>query len=206
MTPQMKAFSVFVTVSLLVVAVFVWVLLSTRHEQEIDMHTAYRLRRRFFFVLATVLVVAIVLTFPAMPYPKAGQRPDRVVYVVGEQFAFGISDQPITNNDQWEEAASSAPVEIPAGQLVEFRVTSFDVNHDFAVYSPAGQLLGQVQAMPGYVNRLRLRFPKPGTYSVFCLELCGMLHHRMRGTLEVVPARDAARTAQDTERAARTNP
>ena len=205
MTPQIKAFLVFLTVSLLVVAVFVWVLLSTRREQEIDMHSAYRLRRRFFLVLTAVLVVGIVLTFPAMPYPKAGQHPDRIVYVVGEQFAFGISNQPITNDDQWEVAASSGPVQIPAGQLVEFRVTSFDVNHDFAVYSPAGQLLGQVQAMPGYVNRLRLRFRAPGTYPVLCLELCGMGHHRMRGTLEVVPAHSANRTPDPAERAARRN-
>ena len=205
MTPQIKAFSVFLAVNLLVVAVFIWVLLSSRREQEIDMRNAYRLRRRFFFVLATVLVVAIVLTFPAMPYPKAGQRIDRVVYVVGEQFAFGISNQPITNDDQWEEAASSAPVQIPVGQLVEFRVTSFDVNHDFAVYSPTGELLGQVQAMPGYVNRLRLRFRAPGTYPVLCLELCGMGHHRMRGTLEVVPSHSANRTPDPAERAARRN-
>jgi cytochrome c oxidase subunit 2 len=206
MTPQIKAFSVFLAVNLLVVAVFLWVLLSSRREQEIDMRTAYRLRRRFFFVLATVLVVAIVLTFPAMPYPKAGQRIDRVVYVVGEQFAFGISNQPITNDDQWEEATSSAPVQIPVGQLVEFRVTSFDVNHDFAVYSPTGELLGQVQAMPGYVNRLRMRFEKPGTYPVLCLELCGMGHHRMRGTLDVVPAGQTGRATPASDRAARRNP
>jgi cytochrome c oxidase subunit 2 len=206
MTPQMKAFLVFLAVSSLVVAVFVWVLLSTRREQEIDLKSAYRLRRRFFFVLAAVLAIALVLTFPAMPYPKAKQHPDRVVYVVGEQFAFGISDQPITNDDQWEEATSSEPVQVPLGQLVEFRVTSFDVNHDFAVYSPRGQLLGQVQAMPGYVNRLRLRFRTPGTYPVLCLELCGMGHHRMRGTFEVVPARQAERTPSAPPQAGRRNP
>lgn len=192
MTPQMKAFWLFVAVNvLLVVPVFVWVLLSTRRDREIDIHTAYRLRRRFLFVLATVLVVAIALTFPAMPYPNADQHPDRVVYVVGEQFAWGISDQPIASNDAWASAASSEPVQIPAGQLVEFRVTSFDVNHDFGVYSPSGQLVAQVQAMPGYVNRLRLRFRTPGTYAVLCLELCGMDHHRMRGILEVVPRQQA---------------
>ena len=39
--------------------------------------------------------------------------------------------------------------------------------------------------MPGYVNRLRVRFDRPGTYPVMCLEYCGMSHHVMRGVIEV---------------------
>jgi cytochrome c oxidase subunit 2 len=43
----------------------------------------------------------------------------------------------------------------------------------------------QTQAMPGYMNRLRVTFDQPGTYTVLCLEFCGMAHHRMRGVVEV---------------------
>jgi cytochrome c oxidase subunit 2 len=43
----------------------------------------------------------------------------------------------------------------------------------------------QTQAMPGYVNRLRMVFAQPGTYTVLCLEFCGMSHHRMRAVVEV---------------------
>ncbi|TAM78605.1 MAG: hypothetical protein EPN47_21305 [Acidobacteria bacterium] len=111
------------------------------------------------------------------------------------QFSWGLSNQLIRNSDEWQEATYAPPLKIPAGSLVEFRVTSFDVNHSFAVYSSTGHLLGQVQAMPGYVNHLRMRFAKPGTYWVFCLELCGMGHHRMRDEFEVVPgAAEFART------------
>jgi cytochrome c oxidase subunit 2 len=39
--------------------------------------------------------------------------------------------------------------------------------------------------MPGYVNRLRVQFDRPGTYQVLCLEFCGMSHHAMRGLIEV---------------------
>jgi heme/copper-type cytochrome/quinol oxidase subunit 2 len=28
-------------------------------------------------------------------------------------------------------------------------------------------------------------FPEPGSYTVLCLEFCGMAHHRMRGVVEV---------------------
>jgi heme/copper-type cytochrome/quinol oxidase subunit 2 len=30
-----------------------------------------------------------------------------------------------------------------------------------------------------------VRFDDPGTYSVLCLEMCGMAHHRMRGIFYV---------------------
>ena len=184
---QIKAFDLFVAINILVVGVFLWVILSTRRPHEPNLKAANRLRTVFFVVLTGGLVVAFVLMFPRMPYPKGSQKPDQIVYAVGMQFSWGISSQPIKNKDQWQESTYAPPVKIPVGSLVEFRVTSFDVNHSFAVYSPSGHLLGQVQAMPGYVNRLRLRFTKPGTYWVFCLELCGMGHHRMRGEFEVVP-------------------
>ena len=45
--------------------------------------------------------------------------------------------------------------------------------------------MAQTQAMPGYMNRLRVTFDQPGTYTVLCLEFCGMSHHRMRGVVEV---------------------
>jgi hypothetical protein len=61
-----------------------------------------------------------------------------------------------------------------------------DVNHGFSLYDENGKLLGQTQAMPGYVNRLFVKFEKPGIYTAFCMELCGNSHHRMRGVVEVV--------------------
>jgi len=139
-----------------------------------------------------VLVIILVLTMPHMPYPGADQRPDRVVFVAAKQFAFGISDQPMINEAEWEAATYATPVEVPVGALIEFRVSSLDVNHGFGIYSPSGALIGQVQAMPGYVNRLRARFTEPGTYNVLCLELCGMTHHRMRGVFQVVRQQQAA--------------
>jgi cytochrome c oxidase subunit 2 len=76
-------------------------------------------------------------------------------------------------------------VTVPLGQTIEFRVTTLDVNHGFSLYSPDGRLVAQTQAMPGYMNRLRVRFDEPGTYTVLCLEFCGMSHHRMRGVVDV---------------------
>ncbi len=76
-------------------------------------------------------------------------------------------------------------ITVPPRTMVEFRVTTLDVNHGFSLYAPDGHLVAQTQAMPGYVNRLRVMFDQPGTYTVLCLEFCGMSHHRMRGGVEV---------------------
>jgi cytochrome c oxidase subunit 2 len=66
-------------------------------------------------------------------------------------------------------------------------VTSADVNHGFGLYDPDGELLGSVQAMPGYTNHLDLRLDKPGQYLVACLEFCGLGHHEMASQFEVTP-------------------
>jgi cytochrome c oxidase subunit II len=182
---QMHAFYVFLLVGGLLVLVFIYVAASTRHAREIDYHSAYGVRKRLFFLLLAVLAVSLGMTVGKMPYPTADQIPDKAVFVVGKQFSFGISETPITTDAQYQAATYAAPVQVQNGSLVEFRVTSFDVNDGFSVYAPNGHLIGQTQAMPGYVNRLRIRFDQPGEYTVLCLELCGMGHHRMRGVFEV---------------------
>jgi cytochrome c oxidase subunit 2 len=74
---------------------------------------------------------------------------------------------------------------IRTGDLVEFRVTGADVTHGFSIYDLGGTVQTQTQAMPQYVNRLRHRFPKSGTYHVLCFEFCGIGHPTMRAQLQV---------------------
>jgi cytochrome c oxidase subunit II len=59
------------------------------------------------------------------------------------------------------------------------------VNHGFGIYAPDGELLGSVQAIPGFHNRLDLTLDEPGSYFVGCLEFCGVGHHRMNRRLRV---------------------
>jgi cytochrome c oxidase subunit II len=181
----MHAFYLFLGLAGFLIAMFVYVAWSTRRARDIDYHSAYSLRKKLFFLVLAVLVVGLGMTLAKTPYPRTNDVPDQVVFVVGKQFSFGISSSPITNDDEYQAATYSTPVQLNTGSLVEFRVTSFDVNHGFSVYSPSNHLIAQVQAMPGYVNRLRVRFSEPGRYHVLCLELCGSGHHRMRGVFDV---------------------
>jgi cytochrome c oxidase subunit 2 len=109
-----------------------------------------------------------VVTLAGMPRNENGTGAE-VVTVTGGQWYWNLDRE-----------------QVPAGVPVEFRVTSVDVNHGIGLYDPELRLLGQTQAMPGYVNHLRHTFHQPGTYRLLCLEYCGLAHHGMVAELTVV--------------------
>lgn len=88
---------------------------------------------------------------------------------------------------QWYWQLSRKQVE--AGVPVEFRVTSADVNHGFAIYAPDDRIVIQTQAMPGFTNKMLHTFRQPGTYRILCLEYCGLDHHGMMTEIKVVAAK-----------------
>jgi cytochrome c oxidase subunit II len=182
---QRSALALFLAVTALIAGVFIAVARSTRHPQALDMHQAYGLRRVFFLITASVLLLAFAVTFNRTPYAAVRSRPDRIVYVAARQFDFFFSLEPIVNSDDLAHVATMQAVELPTGAEVEFRVTALDVNHNFALYGPERRLLAQTQAMPGYVNRLRVRLARPGRYEVLCLEYCGAGHHLMQSAFTV---------------------
>lgn len=187
MPPQLWTFYLYLCLTILIVAVFLWVALTSRRPREIDAGAAARLRLGFLVLLVVILTSALGLTLRKVPYDLwEGEIPGRTVFVAGKQFAFAVSESPITTEEEWEIRTMSEPVEVEAGELVELRVTSFDVNHSVGLFDPGGTLIGQLQSMPGYVNRLRTRFEQPGRHFIFCLELCGNGHSRMRAVLDVV--------------------
>jgi cytochrome c oxidase subunit 2 len=177
-------FAVFITATIVIGGVFTAVALSTRNSRHVDYTKANRLRLLFFASLGMILLIFTVLTLTELPYPVEARAPDRVVHAVGKQYAWSLTDGTGPTLESWERTFSPT-VTVPLGQTIEFRVTTLDVNHGFSLYSPDGRLVAQTQAMPGYMNRLRVRFDEPGTYTVLCLEFCGMSHHRMRGVVDV---------------------
>lgn len=136
-------------------------------------HTAHVLRRWLFGVLLVVFFGGSYATLHTFPIPPQHTPLDvrQVVDVVGQQWSWDLK-----------------PDKVQAGTPVEFRVTSSDVNHGFAIYAPDGRIATQTQAMPGYTNKLVHTFTEPGTYTVMCLEYCGIGHAPMTATLTVAPA------------------
>jgi mono/diheme cytochrome c family protein/plastocyanin len=80
---------------------------------------------------------------------------------------------------------SPANLTVGVGDLVQFRLTSGDVLHGFAI----GQMdVPAVDVDPGRTTELAVRFDRPGKYVFYCTNWCGLNHWRMRGTIEVAPA------------------
>jgi len=134
---------------------------------------AYAIRRWWF--LALVLLGVGVAYASLKPFPIADQHAQaesaQVVAAVGRQWSWQLSQN-----------------RIELGKPVQFDVTSVDVNHGFAIYGPNDRIVTQVQAMPGFTNRLLYTFTEPGKYRVMCLEYCGLAHHGMVTEFEVVAA------------------
>lgn len=169
--PQIAIAIVFFAIALLLAALFLVAALKSRKEVPIEsvQRAGYKLRRWWLSLLLVLLVVIVGATMFMLPFPSGAKSEDAVnVEVSAAQFLWNMSE------DKFEP-----------GQRVVFHVTSVDVNHGFGIYDPDGVLVGQVQAMPGYTNKLDMTFNREGTYQVACLEYCGIGHHIMFGKFTV---------------------
>ncbi|MDE0420953.1 MAG: cytochrome C oxidase subunit II [Gammaproteobacteria bacterium] len=125
----------------------------------------------FFWILIVAGVLIAVVTMLDLPYAATrGDTPDDAVTleIEGRQWYWEVGEAQLT-----------------AGDTVIFNVTSGDVNHGLGLYDPAMRMVGQTQAMPGYLNVLSLTLEQPGTYTVLCMEYCGLVHHAMVSEITV---------------------
>jgi cytochrome c oxidase subunit 2 len=126
--------------------------------------------RTWLLIVLAALVALLFATIFYRPYGAHAGHHAQVVRVTGVQFAWAVQ-----------------PGEVKAGLPVEFLATSQDVSHGFGVYDSGGVLQFQAQVVPDMTQRVVHTFHRPGTYEVLCLEFCGVDHHRMTTTFEVVP-------------------
>jgi cytochrome c oxidase subunit 2 len=160
---QLAILVAFFALSAFFAGVFLVVALRSRRELAFEEVRAsgYRLRKRWLVVLGAVLASALLASAFFLPYASGGADVTEA-RVVGGQFYWSLS-----------------PSEFRQGERVRFDVTGADVNHGFGIYDPSGHMIGSVQAMPGYHNKLTLTLEQAGRYTIACLEYCGLEHHRM---------------------------
>jgi cytochrome c oxidase subunit 2 len=157
----------------MIAALFLWVVANaSRHGPALRTVAIWR-SRLFWVVIAAGAGIAFATLheWPIAGHATAATRPDVVIRAVGHQWRWTLDRDTVK-----------------VGELVQFEVTASDVNHGFAIYRDKHTLVAQAQAMPGYVNRLQVRFGEPGQYEVLCLEYCGLAHHNMRVVINVTGA------------------
>jgi cytochrome c oxidase subunit 2 len=119
------------------------------------------------WTVVTLLVFFGLFVWGADLYVRLFQPPANAIkiYVIGKQW-------------MWK-------VEHPGGQR-ELVMTSEDVIHDFSV--PAFRIKHDV--LPGRYETLWFQVDRPGTYHLFCTQLCGTDHSHMVGDIVVMSASD----------------
>jgi cytochrome c oxidase subunit II len=142
-----------------------------------------------FFPLAVVtsLLVYGIVRAPAL---WSGAAPDDAfrVDVIGHRWWWEIRYP-----DKDGRLHDANEIHIPVNRPVLVHVTTDDVIHSFWV----PRLAGKIDAIPGIVNRLRIKAERAGVYRGICAEFCGAQHARM-GFLVEAHEEDELRARLDT--------
>jgi len=103
--------------------------------------------------------------------------------------AFGIDAQDPAGKDD----ITSASIKVPVGKPILLIMRSRDVIHNFFVR----ELRMKQDIVPGMEIPFHFQADQLGTYEVPCSELCGLGHHQMRTTLEVMAQGDFDKWLRD---------
>jgi cytochrome c oxidase subunit II len=172
--PQIAIGAVFAALALLLGGVFLVIGMHAGSDvpDERVHRVGYWLRKRWLAVLLVIGVLVVGISLLDLPFASGSDAGRTVVKVTGGQFFWSL-----------------VPNKVPAGTRIRFDVSSIDVNHGFGLYDPHGHLIGSVQAMPGYHNKLDLTLTEVGVYQIRCLELCGLNHSTMQSSFTAAPSR-----------------
>lgn len=171
---------------LLVMALVSWALFRGRNTRALA--KPQRLIVGGGLVLPPVLLAGLLVygSVSSARITGLGQQVDQRVDVVAGRWRWHFRYR---DADGRVVAESLDVLSMPRGRMVEFRITSADVIHSFWI----PRLGGKVDAIPGRVNRLRLRADGAGRIRGQCAEYCGTGHARM--AFEVLVQDDAGHAA-----------
>ena len=163
-------------------------------------------------MMLALCIYAAVELHNAEKAPAAAAQPERVVRVVGEQFAWTFFYE--GEKDSAGKTIADNQLYLPENASVHFKVQTKDVLHDFWV--PAFRW--KIDAVPGITTDYRVTPNRIGDYPVVCAELCGLGHAVMRQTAHVVsdadfdkwldakakPGGESSQTSDDDDQASQT--
>jgi cytochrome c oxidase subunit II len=154
-------------VVLLAVLVSLAVVVSTRNRRPLDTHRLAEFEKQWLAIVVAILVALLVATIWFTPYGKSTPSNAQVVQVSARQFF-------------WQLKPSTVRVGVP----VAFVTRASDVNHGFGIYR-GHKFIAQIQVVPDRNSTLIHTFHQAGTYTVLCLEFCGVGHQAMTASFRV---------------------
>lgn len=132
--------------------------------------------RRWLYVLIVVFVIVNAVTLSTLIPWQSWQlwqkpTPSQVVNVAYDNYVITMD----------------TPVEVKAGEFVQFAATSADVTYGFGVFRKDNSMVFQMQVLPGRTNVITWKFDETGMYDVRSTEYSGPKHSDMvvRDAIEV---------------------
>jgi cytochrome c oxidase subunit 2 len=124
--------------------------------------------KNWLIVLIIVFVVFNIITLsPLVPWQNwllwNNPQPDQTVNLVYRDY----------------QITMDSPIEVKAGEYVDFRAASEDVTYGFGVFRKDMSMVFQMQVMPGQDNHILWQFDEPGYYDVRSTEYSGPEHSKM---------------------------
>jgi cytochrome c oxidase subunit 2 len=124
--------------------------------------------RRWLYVLIVVFVIVNAVTLSSLIPWQTWQiwqkpNPSQVVNVTYDNYVITMD----------------TPVEIKAGEYVQFSATTADVTYGFGVFRKDHSMVFQMQVLPGRTNVITWKFDEPGMYDVRSTEYSGPKHSEM---------------------------
>ncbi len=152
-------------------------------EAALPVHGNTKLEIAWTTAPAVILAVLLGFTLRTMGEVRAVPTGNVLkVKAIGHQWWWefrypGLKPEIVTAND----------LVVPLGTTVEVEIQSVDVEHGF--WAP--ELFGKVDAVPGYVNRLKFTpTEKVNYYGGQCTQFCGQQHAQMRFMVVVIDPGD----------------
>ncbi len=158
----------------------------------------YNLPLEILYTVVPLMMIGVLFFFTARDeaaIADVSAKPDVTINVVGKQWAwdFNYVDAQVYEAGIQGQLTGQPGVEtqlptlyLPVDKLVQFELTSRDVNHSFWI--PA--FLYKMDVIPGVRNKFQVRPTQIGTYRGKCAELCGEYHSQMLFNVKVVSQAD----------------
>jgi cytochrome c oxidase subunit II len=117
-------------------------------------------------VLMRLLTISLVCTVLAAQDGRSATKPDKVVSISAERFAF-----------------SPSKIKVKQGMVVEFVITSEDTDHGFRI--PSAKIDAAIPQQGKGELKIRFVAREKGVFPFECSRACGAGHNLMRGTIVV---------------------